>query len=304
MRRKTLDLYYHAMLLPGTLMLLIFSIIPMGGIIMAFQKYEPLKGILGSKFVGLYNFKVALMMPGSKQVIYNTLVISISKIILNIVIPILFTLLLNECRGRWFKRSVQTIVYLPNFLSWVIVAAMFVNVFSITGMVNSFLMNVIGVQDPILFMASNTWFQPIAILTDTWKNFGFSAIIYIAAITSIDLSLYESADMDGANRWQKIWRITLPGIMPTIILMATLSLGNVLNAGFDQIFNMYNPAVYQTGDILDTFVYRLAFGGGSGTSVQRFDLATAVGLFKSAISFVLIVVSYRLAYKFANYTIF
>lgn len=303
MKRRSLDRYYHTMLLPGVIMLLIFSIVPMAGIVMAFQKYEPLKGILGSKFIGLQNFKVIFTMPNSTQVIKNTLIIAIAKIILNLLVPITFSLILNECRIRWFKRSVQTIVYLPNFISWVIVAAMFVNVFSYNGMVNKFL-EILGVEDPILFMASNTWMRPIIILTDTWKTFGFSAIVYISAITSIDPCLYESAEIDGANRWQKVWGITLPGILPMIIIMATLSLGNILNAGFDQIFNMYNPAVYRTVDILDTYTYKLAFGAPGQISVQRFDLATAVGLFKSVISFILIVLSYRLAYKFADYTIF
>jgi putative aldouronate transport system permease protein len=296
------EAYYISMMAPGVIMLLIFSIVPMGGIIMAFQRYVPARGILGSEFTGLTNFRVLFTMPNTKQVIINTLIIAVSKIVLNIIIPVLFALFLNECRLRWLKRIMQTIVYLPHFLSWVIVAAMFVNIFSVTGAVNA-LLALFGSEKPLVFMASNTWFRPIVIFADVWKSFGFNAIVYIAAITGIDPNLYESAEIDGANRWQKMFYITLPCIASAVVLMSTLALGNILNAGFDQIFNMYNPAVYRTGDILDTFTFRLAFGGG-GVTIQRFDLSTAVGLFKSAISFVLIIISYRLAYKFADYTIF
>jgi putative aldouronate transport system permease protein len=296
------EAYYVSMMIPGVVMLIIFSIVPMGGIIMAFQRYVPARGILGSEFTGLNNFRVLFTMPNTGQVIINTLIIAVSKIVLNIAIPVVFALFLNECRIKWLKRTMQTIVYLPHFLSWVIVAAMFVNIFSVTGAVNT-LLSFLGNKRPIVFMADNTWFRPIVIFADVWKNFGFNAIVYIAAITGIDPNLYESAETDGANRWQKMLYITLPCITSAVVLMSTLALGNILNAGFDQIFNMYNPAVFQTGDILDTFTFRLAFGGG-GVTIQRFDLSTAVGLFKSAISFVLIVVSYRLAYKFADYTIF
>jgi putative aldouronate transport system permease protein len=286
------------MLLPGTILLLIFSIVPMFGLIMAFQKYSPVKGFFGSKFVGLRNFETILFRsPDTMQVVYNTVFIAVAKILLNLIVPVVFALLLNECRIRWMKRSIQTIVYLPNFLSWVIVAAMFSHIFSYTGIVNIILKE-LGQKDAIMFMASNTWFRPIVILTDTWKFFGFNAIVYIAAITGIDANLYEASDIDGANRWQKMRFITFPGILPTVILMATLSLGNVLNAGFDQIFNMYNPNVYQTGDILDTLVYRI------GLQNLQYSLGTAVGLFKSVISMILIVLSYKLADKFAGYKIF
>jgi putative aldouronate transport system permease protein len=301
MKIRSSSLYYISMLIPGVALLLIFSVVPMGGIVMAFQKYAPAKGIFGSAFVGLNNFRVLFRQPNFTQIINNTLIIATSKLALNIAVPVVFALLLNECRIRLLKRLIQTVVYLPNFLSWVIVAAMFLNMFSLSGVFNS-LVKLFG-QEPIIFMASNAWIRPIIIFTDTWKTFGFSAVVYISAITGIDPNLYESASIDGANRLQRMLRITMPGIMPTVVLMSTLALGNVLNAGFDQILNMYNPAVYQAADVLDTFTYRTAFGIGN-VSVQRFDLATAVGLFKSAISFVLIVVSYWLANKFADYTIF
>ena len=296
MRNKKHELYYHAMLLPGMILLFIFSIIPMFGIIMAFQKFVPAKGIFGSQFVGLYNFNLLFMYPDVRKVIFNTVFIAVMKIILGIIVPVFFAVLLNEVRSVIFKRTIQTIVYLPHFLSWVILSVMFTNIFSYTGMVNKFL-SFFGVE-PIMFMISNKWFRTILIATDVWKGFGYGAVIYIAAMTNIDQGLYEASDIDGANRWHKIKYITLPSIRPTIILMATLALGNVLNAGFEQIFTMYSPLVYETSDIIDTYVYRM------GLEKMQYSFATAVGLFKSVVSFVLIVLSYKLADKYAGYSIF
>ena len=173
---------------------------------------------------------------------------------------------------------------------------MFSNIFSYTGIINQLITALGG--EPVMFMISNTWFRPIIIGTDVWKEFGYNAVIYVAAMTSIDPSLYEAADIDGAGRWKKIMHITLPGILPTIILMGTLSIGNVLNAGFDQVFNMYSPLVYRTGDIIDTYVYR------EGLVNIQYSFATAVGLFKSIISFALLTTAYKLADKFCGYRIF
>lgn len=296
-RRKLHTLPYHMMLLPGMVFLIIFCIIPMFGAVIAFQDYNIVDGILGSEFVGWKNFRRIFLIPDSSQIIWNTVIIAVSKMVLNIIVPLFFAIVLNECRKKYFKRVVQTVVYLPNFLSWVIVAIMLGNIFGPTGAVNN-LLQLFGVEDPILFLANNTWFRPIVILSDVWKGFGYGAIVYLAAIMNIDASLYEAADIDGATRWQKVTRITVPLILPTVILMATLSLGNVLNAGFDQIFNMYSPLVYETGDIIDTYVYRM------GLVKMQYSFGTAVGLLKSVISFILIVISYKLADKFAGYKIF
>lgn len=296
MRNKNYERYYHLMLAPGVLLLLIFSYIPMFGVIMAFQKFVPAKGILGSPFVGWKNFELLFMYPDVRRVIINTVIIAVSKIILGIIIPVAFALLLNEVKHVRFKRFVQTVVYMPNFISWVILAIMFNNIFSYTGMVNKFL-ELFNVE-PIMFLTSNAWFRSIVIGTDVWKSFGYGAVIYLAAITSIDLSLYESAEIDGANRWQKMRYITLALLKPTIILMGTLALGNVLNAGFDQIYNMYSPLVYETGDIIDTYVYRM------GLEKLQYSFGTAVGLTKSVVSFALIAISYKLADKFAGYRLF
>lgn len=276
--------------------LVIFSIIPMFGIVMAFQNFVPAKGIFGSKFVGLAQFQRLFMLPDFRQILENTLIIALSKIIIGTLLAIVFAVLLNECRNVRYKRFIQTAVYLPHFLSWVILAVMFSNIFSYTGIINQLITALGG--EPVMFMVSNTWFRPIIIGTDVWKEFGYNAVIYVAAMTSIDPSLYEAADIDGAGRWKKIMHITLPGILPTIILMGTLSIGNVLNAGFDQVFNMYSPLVYRTGDIIDTYVYR------EGLVNIQYSFATAVGLFKSIISFALLTTAYKLADKFCGYRIF
>lgn len=296
MRNARSSRAYHVMMLPAMLLLLIFSIAPMSGIVIAFEKFVPAKGIFGSKWVGLNNFKYMFSQPDSWQVLSNTVIIAVSKIVLNLVVPVIVALLLNEIRSRSFKRAVQTIIYLPHFLSWVILGGILTNVLSLDGIVNRFL-QLLGMQ-PVLFLASNATFRPVIIITDVWKEFGFGSVIYLAAITGINETFYEAAEMDGANRLQRVLHVTLPGIMPTVVLMATLSLGNVLNAGFEQIFTLYNPMVYSTGDIIDTYVHR------TGLVNAQYGLATAVGLLKSVVSMVLIAGSYKLAEKTVNYRIF
>lgn len=296
-KRNNLDiLSYNVMMLPGVILLFIFATIPLFGLVIAFQNYVPAKGMLGSKWVGLANFSYMFLIPDSMQVLANTVIIAVSKILLGIVIPVIFALLLNEVASKPFKRIVQTVVYMPHFLSWVILGGMFVSMFSLDGIINT-LLDRLGVEK-IMFMASNKWFRPILIGTELWKEFGYGAIIYLAALTAIDPNLYEAAAIDGAGRWKQLLHVTFPSLVPTIVLMTTLSLGNVLNAGFDQVFNMYNPLVYRTGDIIDTYVYRM------GLVEMQFSLGTAVGLLKSLVSIVLIVLSYYLANRFAGYKIF
>jgi len=296
MRNKKHELMYHIMLMPSMIFVVVFSIIPMFGIIIAFMNYQPAFGLLRSEWVGLANFRFIFQLSEIRNVLRNTVIIAVSKIILGFITPFVFSLLLNEVRVSWFKRSVQTIVYLPNFLSWVIFANIVYNLFSLSGIVNQ-VVAAFG-NERILFFASNYWFRPIIILTDVWKGFGFGTIIYLAAISNVNPVLYESAVIDGAKRFQLVKYITIPSIAPTAVLVMTLSLGSVLNAGFDQIFNLYNPLVYRTGDILDTYIFRQAFNN------AQFSLSTAVGLLKSLVSMVLIITSYKLAGKFANYRIF
>ncbi|KJE28003.1 binding--dependent transport system inner membrane component family protein [Geobacillus kaustophilus] len=294
-RRGTWQL--HVMLLPALIIVLIFQYVPMLGLVMAFQDYEPWLGFLHSPWVGLEHFKTMFEYEDARQVIWNTLVISTLKIIFNLGVPLAFALLLNEVYVMKFKRTVQTIVYLPHFLSWVILGGILIDMLSPEGgIVNRFL-SVFGVE-PIFFLGDNDWFRTVVVVTDVWKECGFNTIVFLAALTSINPSLYEAAIVDGANRWQQTIYITLPSMLPIIIVVGTLSLGNILNAGFDQILNLYNPLVYKTGDIIDTYVYRVGLLNGD------FSYATAVGLFKSVISFILVVTGYRLAYKYANYKIF
>lgn len=293
---KNSQLMYHLMMLPGMLFLLVFSFVPMLGIVMAFQNYIPAKGILGSTWVGLANFKYMLEIPDSLQILMNTVIIASWKIVLGTIVPVVFALLLNEIRIKWAKRTIQTIVYLPNFLSWVVLAAVVVNLFDYHGPVNTFLAT-FGVK-PILFMGSNHWFRQIIIGSDVWKGFGYGSIIYLAALTGIDPGLYEAAKIDGASRWQQLLHVTLPGMLPIIMMMTALNLTNILNAGFDQIFNLYNPIVYETGDIIDTYVYRVGLLG------QQYSLGTAIGLLKSVVGATLMISSNQASKKFANMQIF
>lgn len=296
MRYQAFEKHYHLMLLPGMLLLLLFSTIPMFGLAIAFQDFKLGMGVWRSPFIGFENFAYLLEMSDSRIIFRNTIVIAVSKMIAGLIVPLAFAVLLNEIRIRWFKRSVQTVVYLPHFLSWVILAGILVDILSLKGLINQTLA-AMGIE-PVMFLASNFWFPIIVVASDIWKEFGFAAIIYLAALAGINPSLYESAALDGAGRLRRMLSVTLPGLAPVIVLMAALSIGNILNAGFDQIFNLYNPLVYESGDIIDTYVYR------SGLLQAQYGLATAVGLMKSLVSFVLIIVSYALASKFANYRIF
>ncbi len=288
----------HLMILPGFILLLIFSYLPMAGIIIAFQKFIPAKGLFGpQKWIGLDNFRYVLDLPNFGSVVWNTISIAVAKIVLGLIIPVIIAILLNEVTNNALKRSVQTLIYLPHFLSWVVLGGILIDILSPSGGIVNGLIKAFGIE-PIFFLGDNKWFPTTMVLTETWKEFGYGTIIYLAAITGIDPSLYEAARIDGANRWKQTLNITLPGMKMVIVLLMVLSLGNLLNAGFDQIFNLYSPPVYQSGDILDTFVYRI------GLLDAQYGVATAVGLFKSVVSFTLISVSYFFAYKFADYRIF
>ncbi len=287
---------YNLLMIPGVILLLIFAVIPMVGIIIAFQDFVPAKGIFGSEWIGFENFKLLFVLPDSMEILFNTMELAIAKMAVGTIVPIAFALMLNEVRNGLYKRLVQTSVYLPYFLSWVLLGSIFISMLSLDGVVNSIVKWFGG--DPVMFMASNKWAPAIMVITDCWKNFGYGSIIYLAALSGVDVNLYEAAALDGANRMKQIRHVTLPALVPTIVLVSTLNLGNVLNAGFDQIFNMYNPMIYESVDIIDTFVYRL------GLVEMQFGLSTAVGLFKSAVSLVLIVTSYALARKWTGYRIF
>lgn len=296
MKNKGFAKHYYLMLLPGYVWLIMFSIVPMFGALIAFQDYQPVRGVFGSEWIGLENFEYMFSLNDSKIIFFNTIFIALMKMVAHLIVPVIFALMLNELRAAIFKRWVQTLVYLPHFLSWVILSGIIMDVFSFTGPVNN-LLSIFHI-DPILFMGKPELFPYLVVGSDVWKEFGFNTIIYLAALTGINPSLYEAAALDGANRWHRLRHITVPGIAPTALLLLILSLGNVLNAGFDQIFNLYNPLVYSTGDIIDTWVYR------EGLLKLQYGLATAVGLLKSVVGFILITLSYYLANRFTNYRIF
>lgn len=294
--RRNSEIIYHLMMMPGMLFLMIFCYIPMIGIIMAFQDFVPARGLWRSEFVGLQHFKYMLQLPDIGIIIRNTLTIALGKILIGTFMAIAFSILLNEIRHKVFKKTVQTIVYLPHFLSWVVLASVIVNMFNLDGSVNQIL-SVIGIEN-INFLGSNTTFQPLIIGTDVWKEFGYNSVVYLAAITSIDPGLHEAAAIDGASWWKRIWHVTLPGMKPIILLMAAMSLTGVLSAGFDQIYNLYSPIVYETGDVLDTYVYRIGLVG------RQYSFGSAVGLCRSLVGMVLLLTANGLTKKLTGRKIF
>jgi len=264
--------------------------------VIAFQNYIPAKGILKSSWVGLQNFKSMLTIPDCWDILRNTLIISFGKIFSTMIVALSFAIMLNEIRIKWLKKWTQTIVYLPHFLSWVIMAGVVKNILGSDGLLNAVLENA-GLE-PLNFFGSNKLFRPLLVGTGVWKEFGYSSIVYLAALTSVDPGLHEAAAMDGAGWWKRVWHITLPGIIPVVLVVAAMNVGRILNAGFAQVFNLYNPLVFESGDIIDTYVYRIGLVG------RRFSFGTAVGLMKSVIGLTLMVGMNELCKKFADRRIF
>lgn len=287
---------YNIMMIPGMIFLIVFSYIPMVGILMAFQDFVPAKGLWGSKFVGLQHFIYMFQLPDIGKIIRNTLIIAVGKIFLGTFMAIAFSILLNEIKHKLFKKTVQTVVYLPHFLSWVVLASIVVNMFNLDGSINQIL-SVFGINK-INFLGSNKTFAPLIIGTDVWKEFGYNSVVYLAAITSIDPGLHEAAAIDGASWWRRVWNVTLPGMKPIILLMAAMSLTSILSAGFDQIYNLYSPIVYETGDVLDTYVYRIGLVG------RQYSFGSAVGLFRSVVGAILLLLSNGLTKKLTDRKIF
>lgn len=291
------QLVLHSMLLPGVILAIVFMIVPMIGIVMAFQKYNVVDGFFGSPWVEFRNFYNLFQRPDFMQAVINTVVIAFAKIVCTTVLSIVFALLLNEVMLRHIKKGVQTIMFLPYFLSWALLGNIMVDLFSSTGALN-YLLSAFGVE-PVSFITSNKWFRTIIVVTDVWKTLGYQVVIYLAAITNIDPTLYEAAKIDGANHTQLCMHVTIPGIMTMIVLTSILNIGNIMNAGFEQILVMYNPSVYETGDILDTMAYRIGL-----LQVGQYSMGTAIGLFKSVFSCAFFSFSYFLAYKLKGYRIF
>jgi putative aldouronate transport system permease protein len=284
---------YYVLLIPGLIFLFLFKYTPMYGVIIAFQDFNIFQGIGGSEWVGLEQFQKLMHSEEFAQVFTNTLLISVYKIVLLFPIPIFIALILNEVRLMVFKRTIQTIIYLPHFLSWVIISGLFITFLSPSGgLVNNIIQSFGG--EPISFFMNNSYFRSVVVFTAGWKEVGWNAIVFIAAISGIDQEQYEAASIDGAGRIRKMLYISLPGILPTIVLMFILRLGYVLEAGTEQILTMYNPVVYETGDVIGTFVYRVGLGK------MDYSFSTAVGLFNSVVGFILVVSGNIISKKLLN----
>lgn len=285
----------HLIVLPALLVLIIFCYIPMFGIVIAFQDFMPTKGFIGSPFIGLERFKYLFTLPNFRNVVVNSLVIAVLKIAFTQLTAVIMALLISELRAEWFRKTAQSVALFPYFLSWVVLGGISIDIFSVHGAANSVLR--LFTSEPIFFLGDPQWYRVFLVSTDVWKNYGYTMVIVFAALTSIDPALYESAMMDGANRFRQVLHITVPGILPTLMLLLVLALGGILNAGFDQVFVTYNPLVYSSGDIIDTMVYRLGFEQG------QYSLATAAGIFKSVVGFILITTSNWTAQKFLGYRV-
>lgn len=287
----------HAMLIPAMVFTTIFAYFPIFGLVMAFQDFKPLKGFKESPFVGLKQFRYVFTMPGFQKAFENTMIISFFKIVLSIMVPLVLSLMLNEVTKSWFKRSVQTIVFIPYFFSWAILAGMVLEIFAYDGFINNTLLHLFG-REPTAFLVSNKYFRTIIIGSDVWKGMGYNTVLLLAAITNVDQTLYEAAQVDGAGKWKQALNVTLPSILPMVAVLTVLGLGNILNAGFEQVLIMYNPTVEKTVDILDTLVYRL------GMTSHQYSAAAAMGLFKSVISLIFVGTSYWILYKKSDYRVF
>ncbi|MGO4373967.1 ABC transporter permease [Paenibacillus sp. MCAF20] len=276
------DKYLYLLLLPGLLLILVFRYAPMYGIVIAFQDYNIFKGVGGSEWVGLDQFTRLFGSPDFYEILRNTVLISLYKLAASFTIPIVLSLLLNELRHLAFKRVTQSIIYLPHFVSWVIFSGVIISFLNpVDGLINTVIAKFGG--NPIDFLGNTSYFRSILVISDVYKEVGWGTIIYLAAIAGVNADLYEAARMDGANKARQMWHVTLPAIRPVIIILVILSLANILEAGFQQVFLLYSPLVYEVGDIIDTYVYRV------GIQEANYSYATAAGLFKSLVAMVLIV---------------
>ncbi|MDQ0914849.1 putative aldouronate transport system permease protein [Paenibacillus sp. V4I5] len=287
----------YSMVLPGLLFFILFKYVPLAGIIIAFQDYSVFTGIFGSKFVGMKHFINLFTYPEFLRVIKNTFLISIYQLVFGFPAPIILALLMNEVRKLLFKKVVQTVLYLPHFLSWVIVGGLVINFLSPTsGMLNDVL-RMMG-KEPIFFMQEPDYFRSIVVISAIWKEVGWGTIIYLAALAGINPELYESAEVDGASKLKQVFSITLPSLLPTIMVLLLLRIGHILDLGFEQVYMLMNPLVTSTGEIIDTYIYRIGLLGG------QYSYTTAIGLFKSVIGLILVVGANQLSKKTTGNSIY
>lgn len=285
--RKNKELYL--LVLPVIIFYLVFCYKPMYGVIIAFKDFNPSKGILGSEWVGLKYFKDFFTGFYFGRLMKNTLIISLTSLIFGFPAPIILALLINELRTRWFSRVVQTISYIPHFVSLVVVCGMLSDFSQIGGVISSIVGFFTGKQENLLSIPN--YFVPIYVASNIWKEIGFGSIIYIAALMGIDQQLYEAAQIDGANKWKQLINVTIPGIMPMIVIMFILAMGGLLNVGFEKIILLYSPVIYSTSDVISTFVYR------RGLLEFNFGYSTAVGLFNSVVNFALLFATNKISKK-------
>jgi len=288
--RRNKPIYFLAMF--GVIYYIIFHYLPMGGILMAFQRFKPNKGIFGSEWVGLQYFKDFFRGAYAGRVIRNTLIINLLDLIFGFPAPIIFALLLNEVGNKIFKRTVQTISYLPYFISQVVICGILLDFLSLNGLFND-IFTALGMERTA-FMIYPQYFRGIYVASGIWQFMGYGAIIYLAALSSVDVQLYDAAVIDGCNRFQRVIHVTIPGIMPTIIIMMILRIGSMMSVGFEKIILLYNPSIYETSDVISSFVYRY------GLLEGNYGYSTAVGLFNSVVNFTLLAITNKLSEKFTE----
>ncbi len=293
--RKSFSL--QLLVVPGLVYFIIFHYVPMYGVLIAFKNFKFSKGVLGSEWVGLYQFELFLSHPNFAQLVLNTLLLSVYALIWGFLPPIIFALFLHEPMPRAYRKTIQTVSYLPHFISTVaVVGILFVVLSPQGGIVNLIYVSLTG-REPIYFIAQAQYFRALYVISEIWQHLGFSAIIYLAALSAIDTSLYESASMDGATRTQQMLRISIPGILPTIIILLILSIGRLMNVSLEKVLLMQLPATYEVSDVLGTYVYRL------GLTEMRYSYAAAVGFFNSLINVILIIVANTLAKRMTDYSL-
>lgn len=293
--RRNRVIYF--MLAPIILWYIIFCYVPMGGLLMAFQNYAPALGILKSQWIGLRNFSDFFGGIYAWRLVRNTFLLGFYDLIFSFPAPIIFALLLNELRSKYFKKAIQTISYLPYFISMVVVCGMIVDFTSSSGFISNLVAFLTGTE-PVSMLGKAEYFRPIYILSNIWQGLGYGSIIYIAALAGVDQELYEAAVIDGANRWQQTLHITLPGISSTIIIMLIMKMGMMMSVGFDKVLLLYNPSTYETSDVISTYVYRMAFENGN------YGMSTAVGLFNSVINTTFLVVTNAISRKYSETSLF
>lgn len=288
--------HFFFMLFPVILYYIIFHYAPMYGIIIAFKDFYPLKGIWGSPWAGFKYFQELFTGMYFLPVLKNTIIISFYKLIFGFPAPILLCLLLNEVRHNRFKRVVQSITYLPHFISWVVLAGMVIEILSPSRGPINIILQMLG-SEPVFFIAEAKWFRGVLVVSDIWRSIGWSSIVFLAAVTNIDPELYDVADLDGAGRFRKVWNITLPSITPVIVIMFIFAVGKLINDDFEQVYNLLNTKVMGVGDVISTYTYR------EGLQRMNYSYSTAVGLFKNVVSFSLVMIANFIARKVSDYAI-